>query len=368
MNQGRSAVPPIHLVVPGPIDTLTGGFIYDRRMAGALCRAGRLGELICLEGAYPHPNGKALDSAARRLAAVADDDGPVVIDGLALTALCGREAAIRPDRPVIALIHHPLCDETGLSPTEANKFFQAERQALGRVVGCIVTSPATGRRLSEFGISPDRVRVVTPGLDQPSRGAGGGRAEGGPVRLLCVATLGPRKGQDILLSALADLRDLDWRLDLVGAARDPGFSAKIRSMATTLELENRIGFLGQIDGARLDTKYRDADIFVLPSYHEGFGMALAEAMAHGLPIVSSHAGAIPETVPEAAGELVPPGDVPALTASLRRFIREPGRRAQAGAAAREAAARMLSWARSGTDFIAAVDDLLMIPAAGLNPP
>lgn len=368
MSQRRSATAPIHLVVPGPIETLTGGFIYDRRMVEALRRGGRLGALICLEGTYPSPGGEALKSAARQLAAV-PGTGTLVIDGLALTALADHGAdhdgTMPGDRALIALIHHPLCDETGLSPAAADWFFQAERRAISRAAGCIVTSPSTGRRLADFGVSPDRIRVVLPGLDQPAGDPRGTRANPGPVRLLCVATLSPRKGQDLLLKALAKLRDLEWTLDLVGAARDPSFAATLESMATWLGLPDRVRFLGEVEGALLNDHYRNADIFALPSYHEGFGMALTEAMAHGLAIVSTRAGAIPDTVPGDAGDLVDPGDVPALTASLRGLISDPDARQEAGAAARRAAARLPSWAESGADFINAVDTLQEIPAPGI---
>jgi glycosyltransferase involved in cell wall biosynthesis len=365
MNQGRPASPPIDLVVPGPIETLTGGFIYDRRMAEALRRAGRLGAVICLEGHYPNPGDMALRGAARRLVA-APGTGPLVVDGLALTPLIEHGDALPRDRALIALIHHPLCDETGLSPTAADALFQAERLALRHALGCVVTSPSTGRRLADFGVSPDRFRVVLPGLDQPRARPRARPATPGPVRLLCVATLSPRKGQDILLTALAALRDLEWSLDLVGAARDPSFSARIKSMVTSLGLAGRVRVLGEVEGARLNDHYRDADIFVLPSYHEGFGMALSEAMAHGLAIVSTRAGAIPETVPDDAGKLVDPGDAPALSACLLDLISEPEARLEAGAAARRAAARMPSWTASGINFVAAVDDLLECHSPGIT--
>ena len=367
MSQRRSAAPPIHLVVPGPIETLTGGFIYDRHMADAMRGAGRLGALVCLEGAYPRPGDKALESATRRLAAV-PADGPLIVDGLALTALAGLANLLPADQPVIALIHHPLSDETGLSPADANTLFRAERQALKRATGCIVTSPATGRRLADFGVSGERLRVVRPGLEQPASQPSGDRATGGPVRLLCVATLSPRKGQDLLIEAVVALRDLDWRLDLVGAARDPVFAAKITLMVTALGLQDRVRFHGEVEGERLGGHYRDADIFVLPSHHEGFGMALSEAMAHGLAIISTRAGAIPETVPNEAGELINPGGVPALTSSLRCLIQGPAAREAAGAAARRAAACLPSWAQSGDDFIAAVDDLLETHSPGIHSP
>jgi glycosyltransferase involved in cell wall biosynthesis len=355
MSQNRSVASPINLVVPGPIDTLTGGFIYDRHMAAAMRNAARLGSLICLEGAYPSPSAATLEDAATRLASVSG--GILLIDGLALTALAGHSGAIPLGCEVIALIHHPLCDETGLSASEIKNLFEAERQALTRASGCIVTSPTTARRLADFGVAPDRIRVVIPGLDQPVAEPSAICGIDGPMELLCVATLSPRKGQDLLLAALAELQDLDWHLNLVGAERDPAFSDQIKSMVLSLDMAKRVRFHGEVEGDTLASLYRGADIFVLPSHHEGFGMALTEAMSHGLPIVSTNAGAIPETVPHGAGELLPPDDAGALTASLRHFISNSDARAKAGDAAKRAAKNLPSWSESGAIFIAAVDDL-----------
>jgi glycosyltransferase involved in cell wall biosynthesis len=356
MNRSRPTAPPVYLVAPGPIETLTGGFIYDRNIANFLRRAGRLGELVCLEGDYPRPTPAALEADAERLAGL-PQDGPLVIDGLALTALLEPSTTLTRHHGLLALIHHPLCDETGFSPSEANQLFQAERRALMHTSGCIVTSPATGRRLADFDIPPDRVRVVIPGLDPVTSEQTRSPAADKPIRLLCVATLTPRKGQDILLAALADLRDLDWRLDLVGAARDADFADKIKSMVDALDLGDRVHFHGEVAAEQLAAHYANAEFFVLPSHHEGFGMALTEAMAHGLAIISTRAGAIPETVPAGAGELIPPGDAPALAASLRRFITDTGARTRAGIAARQVALRLSNWAETGAAFLAAVDDL-----------
>jgi glycosyltransferase involved in cell wall biosynthesis len=356
MTEQRPPSPPIHLVVPGPIETLTGGFIYDRRVADGMRQAGRLGGVTCLAGAYPFPGAPDLEKDARSIASL-HPDGPLVIDGLALTTLADRLPEAVAPSPLIALVHHALCDETGLSPEMSRKLFEAERAALRRVRGCIVTSPATARRMADFGIASDRIRVVLPGLDHPAPAPPKASRAGQPVRLLCVASLTPRKGQDQLLRALAALTDLDWRLDLVGGARDPDHARRIKAMAAAPDLKGRVCFLGEVESAGLANHYRGADIFVLPSHHEGYGMALAEAMAHGLPVISTHAGAIPETVPRDAGELVPPGNAEALAESLRRLIVDATARKRMGEAARLAAARMPSWERTAADFTAAVDGL-----------
>lgn len=356
MNQPRSATTPITLVVPGPIDTLTGGFIYDRHIATSIEQAGRLGELICLEGMYPKPSTEELARDTERVRALRAE-GIVVIDGLALTALAGNGISEALRGRLIALIHHPLCDETGLSPKDAERFFNAEKAALEATLGCIVTSPTTARRMRDFGIAAERLRVVTPGLNHPGASAKRPRRAEEPVRLLCVASISQRKGQDVMLDALTDLTDLNWSLELIGAKRDQAFAREIERKITDPRLTGRVRHLGEVDEKRLGEHYRAADLFVLPSHHEGFGMALTEAMAHGLPIISTTAGAIPETVPERAGALVAPGDRAALSACLRRFIKDDDARSRASQAGGKTAARMPSWARTGERFIAAVDGL-----------
>jgi len=348
---------PIHLVVPGPIDTLTGGFIYDRRIAHVLGEIDRLGDVCCLDDGFPDPDAAALNLAKGALRTL-PEDGAVVVDGLALAALAGSRCLPKDPSRVIALIHHPLCDETGLTGQRERALFEAERAALSLVRGCIVTGPATAARLGDFGVTGDRVHVVTPGLDLPSTISCPSRGADKMVRLLCVATLSPRKGQDVLVRALARLRDLDWWLDLVGAARDPDFAARIAAMVEELGLTEQVTLRGEADGAALDAFYRTADIFVLPSRHEGFGMVLAEAMAHGLPVVSTTAGAIPDTVPDGCGVLVAPEDVSGLATALDHVITSPADRMRLGTAARGHAKTFPTWRGSGEAFARAVDSLV----------
>ena len=122
-------------------------------------------------------------------------------------------------------------------------------------------------------------------------------------------------------------------------------------------LKGRYTFTGEWPPAKLTTAYAAADAFVLPSYHEGYGMALAEALVHGVPVISTSAGAIPETVPGSAGLLVPPGDAAALGAALTRFLDEPRLRAELAAGARAAGARLPDWPQAVAGWAAALDRL-----------
>ncbi len=147
---------------------------------------------------------------------------------------------------------------------------------------------------------------------------------------------------------------LPWRLRCAGGDLDPATAAGVRNLAVELRLAGRIEFPGQLDAAALAVEYQRADLFVLPSYHEGYGMALAEALARGLPIISTTAGAIPDTVPAEAGLLVPPGDEAALAEALARVMTEPGLRERLMAGARVARRALPDWPTTSARFAAAL--------------
>jgi glycosyltransferase involved in cell wall biosynthesis len=345
---------PIHVVLPGRRDTPTGGFVYDRHMIDALGDAGRLGRVVELPDQFPHPPPAVAASAARALDDLGDD-APLLVDGLCLAPLghvFGRHATLR---PLYALIHHPLCDEAGLGAGERADLFVAERQALALARGVVVTSATTARRLADFAVPAARIRVVRPGVEiRVGRGGKAGRrAPGRPPHLLSVASLTPRKGQDRLLRALAPLRAIRWRLTLVGAERDARFARRLRRLIRDLGFADRVRVTGAVPATVLDRLFRDAAVFVLASRHEGYGMAVAEAAARRLPIVACDAGAVREAAPPWA-RLVPPDDMPALTAALRRALVRP---ADTPLTTSPESWMPRSWGAAEAEFVAALADL-----------
>jgi glycosyltransferase involved in cell wall biosynthesis len=124
-----------------------------------------------------------------------------------------------------------------------------------------------------------------------------------------------------------------------------------------LGLAGRVVWHGEVEQAQLQALYAQADLFVLPSFHEGYGMALAEALARGLPIVSCAAGAIVDTVPAQAGVLVPPGDVAALRAALQSLLDDPQRRAALAAGAQAHALRLPDWPQAVRRFAGVLEAL-----------
>jgi glycosyltransferase involved in cell wall biosynthesis len=242
----------------------------------------------------------------------------------------------------VALVHHPLALESGLDSDRAHALVMTERAALAAACHVVTTSRTTaGALVRDYGVAPERITVVVPGTDAVPTASGSGSQR---LALLSVGTLVPRKGHDLLLAALATLQDLPWHLTIVGDAhRDPATAKALHDAALRAGLAGRVVFAGAVDATQLSAHYVRADLFVLASRHEGFGMAFAEALAYGLPLLGTTAGAIPEAVPAGAGMLVPPDDLPALTAALRVLLSDQAVRKQLAASARAAAAALPPW-------------------------
>lgn len=341
-----------HFLIPGDLETRTGGYLYDRRVMAGLMALGWQVELHRLDASFPMPTPAALREADSVLTAL-PERALAVVDGLALGAMPVVVARHRDRLRLVALVHHPLALETGLDEAPRRWLYASEREALQQVRGVIVTSPSTAAALADYGIPLEQCAVVAPGTDPAPLAEGSG---GGEWALLCVASLTPRKGHAVLFRALARLASLPWRLRCAGGAHlDPATAAGLRILAAELGLAGRIEFLGQLEEAALAVEYRRADLFALPSYHEGYGMALAEALARGLPIISTTAGAIPDTVPADAGLLVPPGDEAALAGALRRVMTEPDLRERLMTGARAARQTLPDWPTTCARFAAALD-------------
>ena len=341
--------------VPGDLSIPTGGYAYDRRMIAELAALGWRTEVLDLGDGFPRPSASTRTAAEAQLAAV-PEGRPIVIDGLAFGVLPRLAARLRATHPLVALIHHPLALETGLAAHEAADMRQSERSALASAHAVVANSVTTARTLSaDYDVSPDRITVVPPGTDRPVIAARE-KSRKGPVALLAIGAVVPRKGYDALIAALAELSGLPWRLTIAGdCARDPDTAARLEADIIRFKLEQRVAIEGAVAADRLASLYAAADLFVLPSRYEGFGMAFAEAIAHGLPVIGTTGGAIPDTVPPSAGVLVPPDDRAALVAALRRLIERPEERARFAAGARAAADRLPTWRASAALFSAAIE-------------
>ncbi|WP_018994692.1 glycosyltransferase family 4 protein [Thioalkalivibrio sp. ALJ2] len=333
-------MPELGFVVPGALDQPTGGYRYDARMIAGLREQGWRVELRELEGEFPGPDARAERALEEALASF-PDGMRVLVDGLAAGA---HPATLRRHAGrlrLVYLMHHPLGLEVGLASARSQELLESERAAVALASRVVVTSDYTRAQVADWGVPSERLCSIPPGVE-PAPLARGPEDEV-PV-LLCVAAWVPRKGQLELVRALSGLRDRSWRAELAGAMdRDPDYTAAVRAAIAESGLDARISAPGVLTHEGLAELYDQASIFVLPSAYEGFGMAFTEAMMRGLPVVGTTGGAIPQTVPETAGLLVPPGDVEALRRALGSLLCDAEQRRGMGRAGRAHAESLPGW-------------------------
>ena len=345
--------------VPGDLATPTGGYAYDRRMMAELGDLGWQIDLLDLGEGFPWPSEATRETARTRLLAIPAGRA-IVVDGLALGVLPEIASQLSGRHPLLGLVHHPLALEAGISMEQADALRASERAALAAVQGVVVTSAATARLVaSDYGVPEKRITVARPGSDPaPLAQDSPSGSRDGVVRLLSVGAVVPRKGFEVLIAALATLPDLSWRLTIAGdCTRDRHAAIRLDADIARHTLENRVAVLGAVSSERLAALYAEADVFVLASHFEGYGMAYAEAIAHGLPVIGSSGGAIPDTVPPEAGLLVAPGDIPGFASALRRVIGDAELRRRLASGARAAAPQLPTWRQSAEIFARALDAL-----------
>lgn len=306
-------------------------------------------DVEALPAEFPSPGPRALEAAAACLERCADGS-LVLVDGLAFGVLPELARTHARRLRLVALVHHPLHAETGSDAARQRVLFASERDALACARLVIVTSAATAAQMHESGLVQRLPAVVEPGVQRALARAGSVAAH---TRLLCVATLTPRKNHLGLIEALATLRELPWTLRCYGSLTASAATvAAVRARIASLGLGERIALCGEIDGDALEQVRRDSDLFVLPSLYEGYGMAVAEAIAQGLPVIATRTGSAAALVGADAGVLVEPGDAAGLRAALHALLADPVRREQCAAAARARAARLDDWDAAAARFAA----------------
>ena len=333
----------LEFIVPGDLSSATGGYIYDRRIVEGLRGSGWRVAVHELDASFPFPTPAALDHA-RDVFGRLQDGALTVVDGLAFGAMPEVVSRHAGRVRIVALVHHPLAKENGLSPVLADQLAQSERAALRSARHVVVTSEATADALISYDVPRGSISVVMPGTDDVPLARGS--ADGVP-NLLCVATLIPRKGHDLLIDSLHALARVPWRLTCAGSlVRSPETAARVQSKVRDAGLAERVYFAGELNGGELGRLYESADLFVLSTRYEGYGMAVAEALAFGLPVVSTRTGGIPELVAERAGLLVPPDDGVSFGKALVRVLTDNALLAALREGARERRSRLPRWPQS----------------------
>lgn len=308
------AAPTVHLIIGESVSTLTGGYVYDRHIADGLAAQGWTVKIHEVGAGFPNPTTTELCRTHRLMTQMGAND-VCIVDGLVFGTL--PDWLSRLETRLIALVHHPLARETGLPPGAVSQHWKTELAALSFAHHIVVTSESTQRDLVAHGINDRKVTVIQPGA---ATGAAHRKALP-PTRLLTVGTITPRKGHRYLLEALASMLDVPWRLVCVGSLeRAPEHATSVQATANTFGLTDRVSFAGEVSPEALSAHYQSADVFVLPSLYEGFGIVLLEALAHGLPTVSTSAGGTTQAAPNGSAKFVPPGDPQALASALRAIL------------------------------------------------
>jgi len=327
--------------IPGDLNLPTGGYVYARHVLQRFPRAGVSLQHVQLPASFPAASGEDIAATVRRLDALAPET-IILFDGLAYGAMpVAAIAGLK--QPIVALVHHPLGLEAGLSLERQRQLTDLETAALALARRVIVTSRATQRTLvQDFAVPAGKITVAEPGTPRAQRARGSGT--GATPQVLAVGSIVPRKAYEVLVRALEPLAALPWQLTIVGATdRSPTALAQLKAAMAETGLGPRIAIAGPLSQDALAVHYDCADLFVLPSLYEGYGMVLAEAMARGLPIVCTTGGAAAETVPDGAAIKVAPGDGAALSAALFRVLSDASLRAELAAAAWAAGQDLPGW-------------------------
>jgi glycosyltransferase involved in cell wall biosynthesis len=333
----------VHFLVPAGIDDQarpSGGNAYDRRIARGLAAVGWTVHVHEIPGSWPRPDEQSLGALAAALHGI-PDGALVLADGLVASpapeVLTPEAARVR----LVVLVHMPL------GHGSADGGARERERAVLTAAASVVTTSAWARRalLELYSVPGDRVHIAQPGVEAADLAPGTATGDS----LLSVAAVIPGKGHDVLVDALATLNGNRWRCLCVGSLeRDPAFVARVRRRAAVAGMNGRLRFSGALPEQDLAGRYGAADLLVLPSRSETYGMVVTEALARGVPVVAAEVGGVPEALGHGAdgtrpGLLVSPGDPAALGDALRAWLEDAGLRRRLRAAARERRESLAGW-------------------------
>jgi glycosyltransferase involved in cell wall biosynthesis len=325
----------VAFVVPGDFDTTSGGFRYDRRLVASLDDTDDVTVHSVPWRRYPFG---LVDAPTTPLSRFSADADVVVVDELAHPTFahgCGRSTP-GTDTPVAALVHHLRCDEGG---PEAPLARDLEHRFLDRIDAVICTSSATERAVQSLSGSELPTLVAPPTADQfdpqlpPDRITD--RATETPFRVVFLGSVVPRKRPLALVDALAALEEREpWTATIVGPQPDERYAARVERRCQRRGVADRVTLTGPLETAALADVLRRGHVLVLPSRHEGFGIAALEAMGFGLPAVVTDSGGATDLVTHGEnGFLVPPEGVGAVSNALSTLASDRTRLARMGRAA-----------------------------------
>ena len=346
------------LVTMGDPDRLTGGYRYNRRVADrAALHDARVGFVAAAERRFPLQLAGGPRLLSRALASRPD---ALLVDSLVTAALAPPLAIRHPSVPSIGMLHQPPGGVDQVAPRSSRIQAILDRRFYRLASRLIVPSESLAAEVRAAGAPAERVRVVPPGTELPEPAVG---VDFGPTArpaFLCVANWVPNKGLHLLLEAFGHLPGTAGSLHLVGDVEvDQAYARKLRARLGLADLLGRVVVHGRSSPEEVAAYYRSADVFVLPSLGETYGMVFAEALAAGLPCVGFRVGHLPDLVANSVtGLLVSSGDVPALTGALERLASDAALRRAMSTAARRVGAVLPSWDDTAAGVFAAVREVV----------
>ncbi|MGO8822847.1 MAG: glycosyltransferase family 4 protein [Desulfomonilaceae bacterium] len=344
----------VGLVIYGSLDILTGGFIYDRKLVDFIQAHGAIVEICSLP--WRDYASHLTDNLSYRFFSrlkMADFDILLEDELNHPSLLTANRLLLNSSKyPVVSIVHHLRSSE--LRSNIANRFYRRiERMYLGTVDGFIFNSGATRKSVKTLGLPPRPSVTAYPGRNCLNRGVNSQfirkRAHGhGPLRLLFVGSLIPRKQLHTLVEALSHIPRKDWALRVVGSLEtNKNYTNEVLGRLKRLDLEDNVSLLGSMSGEELEAEYRNSQVLAVPSSYEGFGIVYLESMGFGAPPLASTAGAACEMITDGLnGFLVNPGDIKGISEKIGRLISDRALLVQMGEAALDRFATHPTWDQS----------------------
>jgi glycosyltransferase involved in cell wall biosynthesis len=334
----------MHFLITGDIHSLTGGYLYNMHMINGLKGKGHRVDVFGTDWQWKDTG--SLENICRHYLDKLPHESSVVVDSLILASLHHIVQEFGDKLKFLGLIHLPA--SYNILSGVHGKLGDEELMALNHMRQVIVTGRFTFDLLCNVGLNPARISMVEPGTDHFPRKK---QHKPVPSELLCISNYSAIKAQDVLIRALYRLTAWDWSLHLYGDMdRDKEYSETVRSLIQQLKMEHRIIMHGIVERHEISTVFLNADLFVMPSLFESYGMALTESLAHGIPVVTTSAGNIPYTVPAGMGLFTEPGNEKQLADSIHSLFDDPLKYSNLCAAASQYFKQVRSWEQAVTDF------------------
>ena len=334
----------VYFLITGDIHSLTGGYLYNMHMINGLKGNGHTVNVFGTH--WQWKDSDSLENICRHHLENLPHGSIVIVDSLILAYLHLIAQEFGDRLKFLGLIHLPA--SYNILSGEHGKLADEELTALYHMRQVIVTGRFTFDLLCNVGLNPARIRLVEPGTEHFPRKK---RYKPVPSELLCIANYSALKAQDVLIRALYGLTAWNWSLHIYGdTERDKEYTEVVRSLIQQLKMEHRIIMHGIVERHEISTVFLNADLFLMPSLFESYGMAITESLAHGIPVVTTSAGNIPYTVPAGMGLLTEPGNEEQLEDAIRSLFNDRLKYSNLCAAASQYFKQVRSWEQAVADF------------------